>query len=153
MEQWMWLVWLVLAVVCFIAEAVTAAVVSIWFVAGALVALVFSLIPDFTPFWAEIIIFVGVSAVLFVALRPFIAKYMKKKVVKSNVDGMIGKRGIILTGCDSLTAGEITINGVTWTAMPANDEDVFQEGEVASVAAIEGNKLLINKVRGKSDKA
>jgi membrane protein implicated in regulation of membrane protease activity len=78
---------------------------------------------------------------------------MKKKVVKSNVDGMIGKRGIILTGCDSLTAGEITINGVTWTAMPANDEDVFQEGEVASVAAIEGNKLLINKVRGKSDKA
>ena len=81
------------------------------------------------------------------------AKYMKKKVVKSNVDGMIGKRGIILTGCDSLTAGEITINGVTWTAMPANDEDVFQEGEVASVAAIEGNKLLINKVRGKSDKA
>ncbi|MCR5491787.1 MAG: NfeD family protein [Bacilli bacterium] len=151
MEEWMWLVWLIIGVVSFIAEALTAAVVSVWLVGGALVALVFSLIPDFTPFWAEIIIFIGVSALLFVVLRPFIVKYMKKKIVKSNVDGMIGKRGIILTGCDALKAGEVTINGVTWTAIPANDDDSFSEGEVVKVAAIEGNKLLVDKTAGKAD--
>lgn len=151
MEQWMWLVWLSIGVLSFLVEAVTAAVVSIWFVAGAFVALIFSLIPNFTPFWVEIIIFIGVSIIGFIVARPFISKYMKKKIVKSNVDGMIGKRGIILTGCDDLNSGEITVNGVTWTAVPAHEGDKFVEGEVASIASVEGNKLLVDKIASNND--
>ena len=144
MEEWMWLVWLGIAVISFIAEALTAAVVSIWFAAGAVVALILSLIPE-VPFWVEIIVFVVVSVACFIAVRPLMTRYMKKRVIKSNVDALVGKRGVVLRACDDLNAGEITINGVTWTAAPALEGLSFSEGEIAEVAAVEGNKLLIGK--------
>ena len=144
MEEWMWLVWLGIAVISFIAEALTAAVVSIWFAAGAVVSLILSLIPE-VPFWVEIIVFVVVSVACFIAVRPLMTSYMKKRVIKSNVDALVGKRGVVLRACDELNAGEIAINGVTWTAAPALGGLSFSEGEIAEVAAVEGNKLLIGK--------
>ena len=144
MEEWMWLVWLGIAIISLIAEALTAAVVSIWFAAGSIIALVLALIPDI-PFWVEIIVFAASSIISFFAIRPLMTRYMKKRVIKSNVDAIVGKRGVVLRGCDELNPGEITVNGVTWTAFPALNGVSFSEGEVAEVAAVEGNKLLIVK--------
>ena len=46
MEQWMWIIWLVVFVLALVIEAIGTDLVSIWFAAGAVVAIILSLIPE-----------------------------------------------------------------------------------------------------------
>ena len=71
--EWMPLVWLGLFLVALIVEAVSEALLSIWFAAGALVCLGISFIPG-CPLWVQIIVFLAVSAIAFLILRPFFLK-------------------------------------------------------------------------------
>lgn len=144
MEEWMWLVWLIFAVAALIIEASTEAIVSIWFCVGALISLPISFIPG-VPYWGEIIIFVGVSLISFFLMRPFIKKWTaKKEKTRGYIDNLVGKKGIVLTKVDSLQPGEIEVNGMTWTASTLTNE-TFEEGEVARVVLVAGNKLFIDK--------
>jgi membrane protein implicated in regulation of membrane protease activity len=45
-EQYMWIIWLVLFVAMLIIEAIGPALVSIWFALGAVIALILSFIPE-----------------------------------------------------------------------------------------------------------
>lgn len=144
MEEWMWLVWLIFAVAALIIEASTEAIVSIWFCVGALISFAVSFIPG-VPYWGEIIIFVGVSLISFFLMRPFIKKWTaKKEKTRGYIDNLVGKKGIVLTKVDSLQSGEIEVNGMTWTASTLTNE-TFEEGEVARVVSVAGNKLFIDK--------
>lgn len=144
MEEWMWLVWLIFAVASLIIEASTEAIVSIWFCVGALISFAISFIPG-VPYWGEIIIFVGVSLISFFLMRPFIKKWTaKKEKTRGYIDNLVGKKGIVLTKVDSLQPGEIEVNGMTWTASTLTNE-TFEEGEVARVVSVAGNKLFIDK--------
>ncbi|MCI6215727.1 MAG: NfeD family protein [Mollicutes bacterium] len=144
MEEWMWLVWLIFAVAALIIEASTEAIVSIWFCVGALISFAISFIPG-VPYWGEIIIFVGVSLISFFLMRPFIKKWTaKKEKTRGYIDNLVGKKGIVLTKVDSLQPGEIEVNGMTWTASTLTNE-TFEEGEVARVVLVAGNKLFIDK--------
>lgn len=144
MEEWMWLVWLIFAVASLIIEASTEAIVSIWFCVGALISFAISFIPG-VPYWGEIIIFVGVSLISFFLMRPFIKKWTaKKEKTRGYIDNLVGKKGIVLTKVDSLQSGEIEVNGMTWTASTLTNE-TFEEGEVARVVSVAGNKLFIDK--------
>lgn len=140
----MWLVWLIFAVAALIIEASTEAIVSIWFCVGALISFAISFIPG-VPYWGEIIIFVGVSLISFFLMRPFIKKWTaKKEKTRGYIDNLVGKKGIVLTKVDSLQSGEIEVNGMTWTASTLTNE-TFEEGEVARVVSVAGNKLFIDK--------
>ena len=144
MEEWMWLVWLIFSVAALIIEASTEAIVSIWFCVGALISFAISFIPG-VPYWGEIIIFVGVSLISFFLMRPFIKKWTaKKEKTRGYIDNLVGKKGIVLTKVDSLQPGEIEVNGMTWTASTLTNE-TFEEGEVARVVSVAGNKLFIDK--------
>lgn len=144
MEEWMWLVWLIFAVAALIIEASTEAIVSIWFCVGAIISFAISFIPG-VPYWGEIIIFVGVSLISFFLMRPFIKKWTaKKEKTRGYIDNLVGKKGIVLTKVDSLQPGEIEVNGMTWTASTLTNE-TFEEGEVARIVSVAGNKLFIDK--------
>lgn len=144
MEEWMWLVWLIFAVAALIIEASTEAIVSIWFCVGAIISFAVSFIPG-VPYWGEIIIFVGISLISFFAMRPFIKKWTaKKEKTRGYIDNLVGKKGIVLTKVDSLQPGEIEVNGMTWTASTLTNE-TFEEGEVARIVSVAGNKLFIDK--------
>lgn len=151
MEEWMWLVWLIFAVAALIIEASTEAIVSIWFCVGALISFAVSFIPG-VPYWGEIIIFVGVSLISFFLMRPFIKKWTaKKEKTRGYIDNLVGKKGIVLTKVDSLQPGEIEVNGMTWTASTLTNE-TFEEGEVARVVSVAGNKLFIDKSKKEQQK-
>ena len=74
LEDIMWIIWLAIMIVMVIVECMGPALVSIWFAAGALVSLILSLlsfIPGVTiPWWVQVIVFVVVSAITLLALRP-----------------------------------------------------------------------------------
>ena len=78
-------VWLVIFVVSVIIEACTTELVSIWFSAGSIIALILSAIPN-VPFYIPIIVFIVISLTLLLCLRPIIKKMLNKNTLNSNID-------------------------------------------------------------------
>ncbi len=146
---WIWLGIFVLSVII---EAVEPDLVSIWFAAGALLAIILSIIPG-VPFWVEIIVFLVVSFVLIFAIRPLAKKYLYKKEIKSNIEEKIGEKCVVIKAINELAHGEVKLNGVIWTAIARNKKEVFEEQSVVTIVGIDGNKLIVEKFEtGKEEK-
>lgn len=88
---WVWLAVLAAAV---IVELVTpTALVSIWFAAGALTAVIFTILH--APFWLQIAVFVLVSLLLLALVRPAATRYLRGNVVATNADRYIGAIAVV----------------------------------------------------------
>ena len=147
-EQYMWIVWLALLVLMVVVEAMGPALVSIWFAVGALAALIVSFIPG-VAWWIEVIVFVIVSTVTLLAVRPLSKRYFKRNTIKSNVDSLVGKRGVLIEEISPFSAGLCKINDVSWTAISSDDKESIATGSVVEVVTIAGNKLIVKKVEDK----
>jgi membrane protein implicated in regulation of membrane protease activity len=125
-----------------IAEGVTAQLVSVWFVAGALVSAIVSFfVPSFP---IQLSVFVGVSLVLLAATRPFVKKLKADtKVVPTNADRYIGKTAVVLEDIDDVTGkGQVKVGGSVWSAKAAKGESIPKGSEVV-VKEIVGVKLIV----------
>lgn len=138
----MWIIWLTLFVLAIIVEAVTSGLASLWFAIGAVIALIISFIPG-VPWWIECIVFIVISAVMLLCLRPLASRLLKREVINSNVDEMSGKKGIMTKSYDEYNHGEVKINDVTWTAIGAEEKVNIPVGSKVIVVAVSGNKLIV----------
>ena len=145
MEQYMWIIWLSLFVLMVIIEASGPELISIWFAFGALISLIISVIPG-TPWWAELIVFLAISITTLFALRPVFRRYFKRNIVRTNIDGFIGKMGYVIEDISFLRPGAIKIGDVRWTAIPVNEKDTIKENEIVEVVSLSGNKVIVKKV-------
>ena len=148
MEQYLWIIWLVIFISMLVVEASGPNLVSIWFALGALVALIIAFIPGIA-WWIELIVFVVVSAASLLALRPVFKHLLKRNIFKSNIDSMQGKRGYVTEDITYLVPGAVKLGDVKWSAVPQDKKDTFIKGEVVEVVAINGNKLIVKKVEEK----
>lgn len=147
-EQYMWIIWLVLFVAMLIIEAIGPALVSIWFALGAVIALILSFIPE-VAWWIEVIVFVVISIATLLALRPILKRYIKRNNYNTNIDSFTGKRGYVIEDITYLRPGAVKIVDVSWTAIPVNKDEKIVENEIIEVVAVNGNKLIVKKVEGK----
>ena len=135
------LLWLIIAVILGILEAVTVSLVSIWFAIGALAAI----IPAYfeVPFWGQILVFLAVSAIAFAFTKRFFKDVVKVKKQPTNSDSLIGTDGIVTAEINNLEgAGKVYISGLTWSAKSKNGEKI-PEGAVVTVYKIEGATLIV----------
>ena len=146
MENFMWIIWLGIFVLAIVIEALTADLVTIWFAFGGVIALVISFIPG-VNWWIELIVFMVISVVTLLCLRPIATKLLKRNIVSSNVDEMIHKKGKMIKGCDELNHGEVKINGVIWTAISSDEHQDIKEGTLVEVLAVDGNKLVVKEIK------
>ena len=142
MEQYMWIVWLVAFVLFIIIEAIGTDLVTIWFAGGALIALIISFIPN-VPWWVQLIVFFVISIVCLFAVRPLARKYMRGKIVKSNVDSLVGRKGMLLEDISAFKRGIVQLGDVKWTAVGIEDNTKIDAGTVVEIVAISGNKLIV----------
>ena len=147
-EQYMWIIWLVLFVAMLIIEAIGPALVSIWFALGAVIALILSFIPE-VAWWIEVIVFVVISIATLLALRPILKRYIKRNNYNTNIDSFTGKRGYVIEDITYLRPGAVKIGDVSWTAIPVKKHKKIVENEIIEVVAVNGNKLIVKKVEGK----
>lgn len=143
--EWMPLVWLGVFLVALIIEAVSEALLSIWFAVGALVCLGISFIPG-CPLWVQIVVFLVVSLITFLTLRPFFSKILKRKITRTNSDSLVGTRIVILKDGDSQDPAEVSLRGLSWAAIPLKEGDKLTRGMIATIVAIDGNKLIVEPV-------
>ena len=135
----MHIVWLSALVAFLILEASTCSLVSIWFCAGSLVALLVSL---FAPaaMGAQIIIFVAVSIIALLLFRPFVKNLVAKNKVPTNADANIGKVAQVLADIHPAQFGRVKLEGLEWTA---KSNIALPAGSWCRVESIEGAKLLV----------
>ncbi len=135
------LIWVAVIIFAAVVEAGTMDLSSIWFSAGALFALIVALIfPE--ELWLQVVVFLVVSVLLLVILRPVFKEHMKKNEIKTNADSLIGKIAVCTKEIKDGNRGEVKIEGKIWTAI--SNEDI-ELNEKVTVLAIKGVKLVVRK--------
>ncbi len=139
--NYMALIWLLLMVVFLAVESSTVTVVSIWFAVGALAALILSLLD--VQIWVQVVVFLAVSCALLAALRPLVKKFITPKIVKTNIDSVIGSIGLVTQTIDNVKAeGQVKLGAMFWTARSASG-GVIPADTLVQVVRIEGVKAFV----------
>lgn len=136
------LIWIGAVVLFGIAEAATAGLVSIWFVGGAVAALIAAALD--AALWVQFALFLIVSAALLVATRP-LAKRLREKAVPTNLDRVLHRMARVTETVDNeRSAGAVYIDGKTWTAR-SEDGSVLKKDNMVEVVRMDGVKLIVRE--------
>jgi len=142
--NWAAILWLVLLVVFLVAEASTVTLVSLWFAAGALIAMVVTLLGG--GLWLQIAVFLAVSVLLLASVRPLAQKHLTPKLTRTNVDSVIGSSGLVTQDIDNLTAqGQVKLGSMYWTARSTGGTPI-PKGTRIRADRIEGVKVFVSPV-------
>lgn len=143
--NWAAVFWLTMIVVFLMAEASTVTLVSLWFAAGSLAAMLVALTGAGIGF--QVTVFVIVAAVCLTALRPLVRKHIKPKLTKTNVDAVVGSTGLVTVAIDNVSAvGQVKLGAMYWTARSVSG-DPIAEGTLVKVERIEGVKAIVSPVK------
>ncbi len=139
-------IWLALMVVFLIVEAACPIhLVSIWFAAGSLVAAIASMLHG--QLWLQILLFLVVSGGLLACLWPFVKKFLRPHLTKTNVDSVIGTEGYVTEAVDNLSAtGQVKLGGMYWSARSTAGQPI-PVGALVRVDRIEGVKAFVSEVK------
>ncbi len=137
-------VWLFIIVAAIVIEASTVSLVSIWFVPSACISMILALCE--VKIWIQLIVFFAVFFLLMIFLKPVFKKNMGLKIVPTNADTVIGLQAVVTETIDNLHAkGQVKVRGQIWTARAADENTIYEAGEIVTVSAIEGVKLICNQ--------
>ncbi len=140
-ETTMYIFWAAAIILFGIAEAVTAQLVSIWFLIGAIAALIAAFCG--ANLIIQIIVFIAVSILALVITRPLVKKYINPKKEHTNADRVIGQVGIVAEDIDNIRAtGQVKADGKIWTAR-ATDNSIIPSGCEVIIEKIDGVKLIV----------
>lgn len=131
--------WLGLIIVLAIIEAMTVNLVSIWFIISGLFALITSFI--FDNFLIQFAIFVVLGVILMITTRKTLEEKLVRKE-KTNLDRIIGMKGVVTEVIDELKVGEVKVDGKAWSAVASTKLSV---GEVVKILKINGVKLEVER--------
>jgi len=138
------IVWLILAVFFLVAELISVGLTSIWFAAGAIVALIVSACKG--PVWLQILLFFVVSIAALIATRPLAKRYINKKYQPTNADSLVGDVITVKETVDNRKeTGMAVVRGQEWTLRAVKDEMILPEGALAKVKEIKGVKLIVEE--------
>ena len=132
-------IWLLLAVILGIIEISTTNLVSIWFVISSLFAMVSSLFTD--NILIQIAIFVLVGVLLMLISKKLYSK-IKVNNTKTNIDRIIGMKGIVTEDIIKDDIGEVKVDGKKWSAYADTN---ISKGKNIKVLSINSVKLKVKK--------
>lgn len=142
-DQVMTIVWTAAIILFGVVEAVTAGLVSIWFVAGALAALVAAFVG--APLWVQIALFSFVSAAALALTRPVLRKITSADATPTNADRVLGALAKVTETIDNENSlGAVYVDGKTWTAR-SREGGKIPAGSLVRIESIEGVKLFVKK--------
>jgi membrane protein implicated in regulation of membrane protease activity len=141
LSDYMVYLWFAIIIIAAVIEGMTMDFSSIWFSAGAFVALIVSI---FFPeaIWVQVLVFMAVSIAMLISLRPIFKKYMSRNEIRTNASSLIGQEAVCLKPILDNERGEVKIQGKIWTAI--SNENIY-ESEKVIVLAINGVKLVVKR--------
>lgn len=141
----MTLIWVIVTVLSIIVEAMTTALVAVWFMPGGLICIILSL-TDTDPI-LQIVLYFVIAAIMLVISRTWLKKYIQRNApIPTNCDRLIGMEAVVLEKIDNTACtGEVKVAGQHWSARSTIDEVTFDKGDIVMISAIEGVKLICSQ--------
>lgn len=131
--------WLGIVIFLGFIEANTINLVSIWFVISGLISLLLSFFID--DFVTQFGVFVIIGILLMLLTRKSLEKKLVKKE-KTNLDRIIGMKGVVTEKIDDLSVGEVKVDGKKWSATSAQTLEV---GEIVKILKMKGVKVEVER--------
>lgn len=132
--------WLITIIIMIFLEAISINLTSIWFVISGMVALILSFFVD--SFIIQFAVFVILGIILLITSRPILKKYISVNNEKTNLDRVVGMKGVVTLKIEPLSIGEVKVDGKRWSAV---SDSKIDEGEIVEVLKIDGVKLIVKK--------
>lgn len=134
-------VWMVISLFFTTLEALTTALVAVWFIFGAVAAMLGTFFE--LNVVAQIFLFVVVSSLLLFFTRPIIRRRFPLHFVPTDAGRLLNYSGKVIEQIDNRKAsGTVFVDGKTWCAR-SMDDTVVPAGITVKVVKVEGAKILV----------
>ncbi len=148
MEQFTWILWIVLGAILIIAEIFTLGFVLFWFGIGALAAALAGWLGF--GFGLQFLIFAIVSIALTAMSRTLFVNYFphNEDALKTGIDSLPGQIGTVtIASKGALQEGAVKVYGSVWTAFPIEDSMPLVEGEKVEVVRVQGSSIYVRSTK------
>ena len=135
----MFYIWLAITITLAIIEMSTVNLVSIWFIISSILAMIISLFTD--NIIIQMAIFVLGGTLLLILTKDAIKKILPVKT-KTNIDRIIGMKGIVTEKITKKTPGEVKVDGKRWTAIA---DETINTDETVEILEINSTKLKVKR--------
>lgn len=128
--------WTLIGFICLILELTSGDFFIMCFSIGAFITAIAAIfVPSFT---VQVIVFAVASLLCLLFVRPVALKYFHRKDSdrQSNVDAMVGKKGVVTDDIPEKGHGRVKIDGDSWKACSV-DEIAIEKGTKVEVTAID----------------
>lgn len=134
-------IWLGVVVLAIVVEIIVPGLVAIWFVPSALVSMLLAFLS--VPVPLQVMVFLALSIIFIFAFRSL---SKKKAKAKTNINAVIGQKGIVIEKIDNILGkGRIKLGGMEWSARTEIDGEINDVDDVVTVVAVQGVKLVVKK--------
>ena len=141
-ETWLIILWFAVILISAFIEINTMDLTSVWFSIGALLAFIFAIIGF--GWVTQLSVFLGVSILLLLSVRPIAKNYFRTNIVSTNADRLVGKVAVCTKEIQPGDRGQVKVDGQFWTAITPGDDTVLVDEKV-EILAIDGVKLIVVK--------
>ena len=137
-------VWLILLVILVAGEAITVGLTFIWFAVGAMGGLLTAVLGG--PIWLQVVVFLLLSALTLVLVRPAAARLLTPGLSPTNADRVLSQIALVTEEIDNIAeTGQVKLFGQVWTARSENG-DVIPAQTRVRILRIEGVKVFVKAV-------
>ena len=137
-------IWLILLVVLVAGEAITVGLTFIWFAAGALGGLLVAVLGG--AVWLQVVVFLILSAVTLILVRPAAAKLLTPGISPTNADRILSQIALVTEEIDNIAeTGQVKLFGQVWSARSESGEIIPVQSRVR-ILRIEGVKVFVRVV-------
>ena len=137
-------VWLILLVVLVAGEAITVGLTFIWFAVGAMGGLLVAVLGG--AVWLQIVVFLLLSALTLILVRPAAAKLLTPGILPTNADRVLSQIALVTEEIDNIAeTGQVKLFGQTWTARSEKGEVIPAQSRVR-ILRIEGVKVFVKPI-------
>lgn len=134
--------WLIIFAAMVVIELLTLGLTTIWFAGGALAALFVSMTEVRFP--VQMLLFLAISFVLLVLVRPWARKHFNHDRVRTNVQSLIGQSAVVIEEINNVQAkGRVMVRGQEWTARSVNETELIPKNTRVTIREISGVKLIV----------
>ncbi len=138
----MTIVWLVIVIALAVIEVMTVNLVTVWFVASGIVALIAAYLGASTIIQLAIFVILGVLLLL-LTKKPLEKLLNKTNKHKTNLDRIFEMEGIVTEEIKKGSTGEVKVDGKRWTAIA---DKTIKKDSTVKILKIDGVKLVVEEV-------
>ena len=137
--------WIVLAAFCLALELATVNLVSVWFVIGAVAAIIASALG--ANLGIQVGVFIVVTAVCLIFTMPAARRLLQKSKSPTNSDRIIGNEAVVIQEIDNIKGtGQIKVLGSVWSAV-SEDDCKIAEKSMVEVTDIRGVRAVVKLIK------